>query len=233
MKFRVSLGLVSAGRSAGSAGHPAAVLGQVLGGSCPWGHPSSRSVWGQCHCLHQLPFPALRGCSVRSCSVCLWESGQPEGKGLRKEYGLRCSEVMNAVLESSLGEPGFLLDTLCPAPTGSARCSSCDWNTGALAMPVLNRAVGRNGSIPLLPAGCSREAQRWWGGKAAQSAFSPLSKILGAAGCLGVEMTNRAQSGPPQHGQECRENPYLTQGSTREGPACLPGVSCVFQHAHA
>lgn len=44
-------------------------------------------------------------------------------------------------------------------------------------------------------------------------------------------MTNRSQSVPPQHAQECRENPYLTQGSTSEGPACLPGVSCVFQDA--
>lgn len=31
--------------------------------------------------------------------MCLWESGQPEGKGLRKEYGLTCIELMNSTFE--------------------------------------------------------------------------------------------------------------------------------------
>lgn len=88
--------------------------------------------------------------------MCLWESGQPEGKGLRKEYGITCSElIMNAVLEVFSGRAW--IPAGCTVPRLSTvfqlECLGCDWNTGALAMPVLKRAVSRNGFIPLLFAG--------------------------------------------------------------------------------
>lgn len=65
---------------------------------------------------------------------------------------------------SSLGHPGFLLDIPCPALRLSTvlqmECLGCDCSTGALAIPVLGRAVSGHGSISLLLQECSEVVGR-------------------------------------------------------------------------
>lgn len=46
-------------------------------------------------------------------------------------------------------------------------------------------------------------------------------------------MTNRSQGAPPQRSQECRKTLVSHRAAPGRVPACLPGVSCVFQDARA
>lgn len=71
--------------------------------------------------------------------MCLWESGQPEGKGLRKEYGLICSELMYAALKVFSGRPWIPAGYTMPSSHRLStvlqpECLGCDWSTEALAV---------------------------------------------------------------------------------------------------
>lgn len=210
-------------------------LGQVPEGSCSPGLPSSRSVRGQCECWGICTSSQGMQC-VKSCSMCLWESGQPEGKGLRKEYDLTCSELMNAALEVFSGRPWIPAGYTMPSSHRLSRvlqleCLGCDWSPGPLAIPILKRAVSGNGSISLL-SGVLRGRLR--GGREGKLQSRPsliCQKSLGAAGCLCVEMTDR--SGCPSPAQSGVQGKPLSHTGQLEGGPCLPGVSCVFQVACA
>lgn len=150
-------------------------LGQVLEGSCSRGLPSSRSAWDDVSVGGFAPAHSTQGMQcVRNCSMCLWESGQPEGKGLRKEYGLICSELMNAALKVFSGTPWIPAEYTMPSSCKLSRVLwlehlGCDWNTGAPAIPVLKRAVSGNGSISLLLEGVLRGRFRGGGAEKLQS----------------------------------------------------------------
>lgn len=100
--------------------------------------------------------------------MCLWESGQTEGKELRKEYGLTCSELMNAALKVFSGRLWIPAEYTMPSSHKLSRVLQlehlgCGWNAGAPAVPVLKRAVSGNGSISLLLEGVLRGRLRGGG----------------------------------------------------------------------